>query len=927
MKNDELAIYDHNLESYQKIKNAFEKGEKIVGIVHATGTGKTYNGIKLALDNPDKKIIYVVPSVGIIEHIKKIISKNPKLDFTKLFSHVSFRTYQSFVNLTKEQIAKIKCDILILDEFHHIGAPIWGDKITTLINTHPDMLVLGMSAYTVRDRGTIYERDMIDSNKEELFSNKIVSRYDLCDAIIDGIIPKPIYKSAYTNLKEMEKDLEKKLERYDKNSKNYIDCIKILNDVKKRIHEAPSIGNILRKNIKPNGKYIYFCPPNYEKDSNDIETIKKEALKWFKNYLPMDKIVFYTSTSEMGILGKENREAFYKDVDLNGHDASDKLRIMFAINQYNEGIHAPNIDGIIMGRGTSSDIVYFEQLGRALSVRGNTSEMFNKYEKYSKEELIKICKKRDIVVDINTPKDEIIEKLIAPIVIDLTNNLDFIIELENKLKTRIKELKSRKSNFRRTIKISNPSFDIEIENQDLYLMLKYVMDRLTMTWMDKYNLAKRYYEHYGHLHIPKNFKTVNGIDANDGGISLGVWLSNQIEACKGNRNNISKERYDLLMEIGLDIQTKEDKWQKYYELAKKYYEHYHHLIIPRNFKTLNGYEENDLGYSLGAWLNRQREAILGLNNRKISSDRKKLLEDLGIVLMVRENNWMTKYNLAKKYYEHYGNLNIPQNFKTLNGFEEDSEGLNLGSWLNKLRQLYKNNKLTKEQIKLLEDIGIKFNPYDELWFKNYKLAKSYYEHYGHLNIPQDFKTLNGYEEDENGVNLGSWIFYQRQVYKGNAHGKLTEEQIKLLEDIKMIFNIRDNEWFKNYNLVKKYYEYHHNLDIPRYFKTVNGYEKNDEGVDIGSWLNTQKEAYKGRGRANLTSKRISLLEQLNIKWFKNETDEKLQNEIITKDNIVRKKRELLSRAYTLLDNYDYLPNKKQLNDDMLEQLEQQKRIP
>ena len=33
---------------------------------------------------------------------------------------------------------------------------------------------------------------------DELFSEKIKSRYDLCDAMIDGILPKPIYKSAYT---------------------------------------------------------------------------------------------------------------------------------------------------------------------------------------------------------------------------------------------------------------------------------------------------------------------------------------------------------------------------------------------------------------------------------------------------------------------------------------------------------------------------------------------------------------------------------------------------------------------------------------------------------------------------------------------------------------------------------------------------------
>ena len=167
----------------------------------------------------------------------------------------------------------------------------------------------------------------------------------------------------------------------------------ILTDVKRKIHEAPSIPNILKKSIKPNGKYIYFCPPCSEDGTNDIETIKKQAVEWFKQFVPEEDIVIYTSTSDMGQDGKLNRNAFYDDISLDGEKVDNKLRIMFAINQYNEGIHAPNIDGVIMGRGTTSDIVYFEQLGRALSVRGNTKDKFAELEQYSVEQLIDMCKK------------------------------------------------------------------------------------------------------------------------------------------------------------------------------------------------------------------------------------------------------------------------------------------------------------------------------------------------------------------------------------------------------------------------------------------------------------------------------------------------------------------------------------------------------
>jgi len=427
-----LGLYNHNIESYEKIVESFEK-ENIVGIVHATGTGKSYNALQLALDNKDKKIIYITPSNGIIEHLKKIINDNQNLDLKKDFPNLEFRTYQSLINLSKEELANLPCELLILDEFHHLGAPVWGSRINTLIETHENIKVLGMTAYTIRDRNTPYERDMANPDTNELFSNKIVSRYDLCDAMLEGLLPKPIYKTAYTNLLEIEEHIESKISKLSQESTEYKEYTLILRNIKRRINDAPSIPNILKKTLKPNGKYIYFCLPFSEEGTNDIETIKSQTLEYIKEFIDEEDIEIYTTTSEMGELGQKNRDAFYNDKDLKRQDTKNKLRIMFAINQYNEGVHAPNIDGVIMGRGTTSDIVYFEQLGRALSVRGNTLEMYNKYETYSKEELINLCREKEIPIKENISKEELIEKLIAPIVIDLTNNYEYIKELENNL--------------------------------------------------------------------------------------------------------------------------------------------------------------------------------------------------------------------------------------------------------------------------------------------------------------------------------------------------------------------------------------------------------------------------------------------------------------------------------------------------------------
>ena len=905
-----IGLYNHNADSYRIIKSAYESEEKVVGIVHATGTGKSYIALQLAYDNKDKKIIYIVPSNGIIEHIKKIIDNNSNLNLEKDFHNIEFRTYQSFISLSKEEIENIKCDLLILDEFHHIGAPIWGSRIDTIVETHPKMKIFGMTAYTVRDRGTSYERDMANPDTGELFSGKIKSRYDLCDAIIDGVLPKPICIGAHHNLIDKEQELEEKVKELNATTSEYQEYMAILLAVKRRIQEAPSIPKILRKNIKPNGKYIYFCPPCSEEGTNDIETIKKQALTWFKQFIKEEDIIVYTSTSDMGNIGELNRDAFYDDVTLEGEKVDSKFRIMFAINQYNEGIHAPNIDGVIMGRGTTSDIVYFEQLGRALAVRGNTKEMFAELEKYELEELIKMCKSRDIQIKENIEKEEIIEKLIAPIIIDLAGNYEFIKELENDLKNRIKNIQSNGLGNHRNMKIRDASFDISIENQDLFEMLMYVSDRLKMTWEDYYNLAESYYKHHGHLNIPSSFKTTNGYEYDEEGIKLGNWINTQRKAYKGQgKGKITEEQKKLLEKIGMIFDVHSDNWMKNYSLAESYYEHHGHLNIPQSFKTTNGYEYDEEGVKLGIWISYQRQAYKGQGTSKITEEQKKLLEKIGMVFVdVNFAKWMKKYKLVESYYKHHGNLEIPFNFKTTNGYEYDEEGVNLGRWIYNQKQAYNvqgTYQITEEQIKLLEKIGMNFDIHSYNWMKKYNLAESYYEHHGNLEIPFNFKTTNGYEYDEQGVKLGIWIKSQRQAYKGQGHCKITDEQKKLLEKIGMVFvDVNFTNWMKKYNLAESYYKHHENLEIPFNFKTKNGYEYDEQGVKLGIWINTQRQAYKGQGHCKITEEQIKLSEEIGMIWFDENTDQKLQSEIINEQNKTKKQIEILNRLRSYLNTLD-----------------------
>ena len=779
---DKVGLYDHNAESYRKVRESF-KENNVVGIVHATGTGKSYNALQLAYDNKDLKTIWAVPKNAIKEHIIKSIEDNPNLDMERDFPNLEFKSYSALtkdlVDLNMDEIADLDIDLLILDEFHHTGAPVWGRIINSIIDTHPDIKVFGMTAYTVRDRGTSYERDMALDNGDELFSDNIVSRYDICDAMIDGVLPKPVYKSSYIKLIDMSSKLEERVKKLEASGRECSEYNKILNDVKKRIHEAPGLGEVVKQNIKKNGKYIYFCPPAGEEGTNDIETIKKEAISWFKEIVPEEDIVIYTSLSEMEDGGKSNREAFYDDLDLEGNKVDNKLRVMFAINQYNEGVHAPNLDGVIMGRGTCSDIVFFEQLGRALSVSSGVKEKIELYSTYSIERLRLMCLEKNINYNYDMDRNTLIEKLVAPVIIDLAGNIDFIKELEDNLKDRIKEYQEKGDGTLTRGFLSDASFDLDMYELDLFNIVKVLRDKIDITWDDWYKLAEEYYNEYGNLMVPHSFITINGE-------KLGYWINRQRQVYKNGK--LLNEKISKLESIGMIWDVKEANWYFFYEYARKYFKKYGNLEISDNFRTNDGitYEEHGKVY-LGKWISSQR------SNCNPESKRGKLLSEIGMRFEKKTNmlKWEEWYKYAKKYYEKHKNLEVPRYFITDDGFTYNDHGLiKLGNWITDQRRKI---SPVSERGKKLSEIGMRFEKkVNRLkWEEWYEYAKNYYDYYHNLNIHQHFKTNDGIIYDKNGsINLGTWISDQRKAYK---NGKLSDEQISKLESIGMIWNAKKNK--------------------------------------------------------------------------------------------------------------------------------------
>lgn len=273
-------------------------------------------------------------------------------------------------------------------------------------------------------------------------------------------------------------------------------------------------------------------------------------------------------------------------------------------------------------------------------------------------------------------------------------------------------------------------------------------------------------------------------------------------------------------------------WEQNYNLAKEYYEEHGNLDVPMDYKTKDG-------TLLGSWIRRQRKLRKGIGKGiPLTEDQINKLDLIGMDWMDRVDRiWENGFIEAKRYFQTYGHLNVPVKYKTENDFK-------LGNWIQRQRNTYKNNKISDERIRRLEEIGMSWNP--NSWKHRFHLVKQYYEKHGNINISQ--------KEVIQGVWLGKWIVSQK---KAMEEGKLNVQQVEMLKTLPMEeVGRKDNLWWSMYEEAKKYYEEFGNLNIPVNYLTSNGKRLSD-------WIIRQRRNYK---LGKMPSEHKEKLDEIGFIW-------------------------------------------------------------
>lgn len=363
-----IKLFPHNEKAYKKLVESL-KTKPLAFIEHATGTGKSFIMLKYLYDiMREKRILIVSMHYEMFEQL--LGSQMETLGITRDdFKKLNTMIYH---NIIKEDPKKLieEYDCFVFDEAHHCGAKKWSKvirELKELVKSRTDKKMIGFTA-----TGTRYLDDYLDVSNE-FFDGNTVSRLSVAEAILENLLPAPLYINSSCKCIDKIDYLFKLLKRAPRNEE-VINIQNSLLELRKKIAGDSDVPSLVEKyNIKSGEKYIVFCS-----SIDDLEEKMKEAKNWF----PYD-IKMYAAHSRQS--RDKNKQAI-ADFSSNKTDTS----LMFAVDIFNEGFHVDDVDGVFMFRHTTSPIVYLQQIGRALSfsIRKKQIKIFDMVDNISDNDVI-----------------------------------------------------------------------------------------------------------------------------------------------------------------------------------------------------------------------------------------------------------------------------------------------------------------------------------------------------------------------------------------------------------------------------------------------------------------------------------------------------------------------------------------------------------
>jgi superfamily II DNA or RNA helicase len=301
-------------------------------------------------------------------------------------------------------------------------------------------------------------------------------------------------------------------------------------------------------------------------------------------------------------------------------------------------------------------------------------------------------------------------------------------------------------------------------------------------WWAKFDALKDYVEIHG------SFPPFNGGKLFHQGVNVGSFLATCRASQTSHDNNWIAQFPDRIAALealpGWVWNTKDATWEQSFDRVRRFVAD--HGRMPGASDTLEG-------QNLGRWITKQRSRIKGgiYEDSRWGSRSEVVLSDERIARLRALPGWVEDF---REIGDAVWRLRIDQlrEWMAANGDQPPPQGVRapdgsgLGSWANKVRQLYRErgvktgrgqDRLTDEYVALIESIpGWTWEPHREKWGAAFAALQSYADTHGHASPVG--------EETWAGQRVGQWVSLQRAAHR---RGELEAHRVKQLEALPLWF--------------------------------------------------------------------------------------------------------------------------------------------
>jgi superfamily II DNA or RNA helicase len=392
---------------------------------------------------------------------------------------------------------------------------------------------------------------------------------------------------------------------------------------------------------------------------------------------------------------------------------------------------------------------------------------------------------------------------VAAVLGAMLENDDDLVDLIREMK----EAKGRGDKFNpkslhEKIEVIGPAIDLDELRRSIDVE---IVDRLGMGWDEWYGLLQRFHQREGHCRVPARRQEF--------GHNLGNWVGNQ----RSNKEGLTPDQIKRLNSLGFSWDPMAEQWEEGFAALQRFHQREGHCRVPR--------DSQEFGLNLGEWVKTQRSRKEGL-----APDQVKRLDRLGFSWDLIAQQWEEGFAALQKFQQREGHCRVPAKKKAF--------GLNLGGWVGKQRGGKRG--LTPDRIKRLDSLGFSWDPTAEQWEKGFAALQKFHKREGHCRVPA--------RRQEFGHNLGNWVGNQRSNKE-----RLAPDQIRRLNSLGFSWDPITEQWEESFAALQKFQQREGHCRVPA--------EKKEFGLNLGSWVNTQRSKKEG-----LTPDQIKRLDSLSFSW-------------------------------------------------------------